>query len=1361
MLSTENPPPDPPCSSDQIPQLKSISDERVSDDNINQVDLLKSGLDDNHPLPKFSIRDYVFNTRGKDIKNHWPFSPKNLQLCLKHGIKDVLPPFQTLESVRNPPTVKSAAENISNSVAKSDHLSSNDAGQELALNIENNKSSGSEEDKECPSTTTSLSCSDVNSVRQIKTTNLKPEAENLVEKAEFAVPASNKVENNTENTVKKCKLIVKLSNIGEPKSNEELSVVSETMASKVCPVCKTFTSSSNTTLNAHIDQCLSSESTNKGAANSKVIKHRIKPRKTRLMVDIYATAQCCTLEDLDRRNGTNWASNLAFAVLDMEECAEEKNNRLSSANSEDKADEGAVYFDSNGTKLRILSKFSDLQSNANANDDFGSTKLVKRDKGSKLLSSKKKKVLVRSHKLQPDHSPEVNNGQEREFPPDEDEKEDSAQPSKPIDETKSNDFGMIKTWVGSKRTGLKKKNMERESRHPDKIIKNVRVKCSMPSLGDKFVKRASDTGFTMLSDDPLISTESLKRKEDSTYSSHDEYMEQPCLGKKAGFSSLQSRDGKKDHLVISQCNVKHSNKEGLSVHKRCINLPNGTENYVSSRTNKKMRSVSPTVHAVDAGSSFFSSRMSRHHRFSSGGKELRSLKKASLDHATLSGGKKLPSLRKNLLPARHASFSESKKSLERKHLEFKKPRQYCMSGSDEEAGDGSEIPRQDNRVEMLDENACQMEKAYGKSLKDKATVLKIRKKNGVFVNTGKEGDMASKRSNASPKSDSDGVEKNIDAYTGGNASAGTSNIIDAVKQVEIRDEFVCEPTPKISGGEAFMAFGEPLESLAGPSDAELISERYIKSYEEHQSEHQALGGDEQEVFCADKVGEDLVTSNAHMVEEINANEGNGDYFVDVDPIPIPGPPGSFLPSPGRMGSEELQGNSSLTTCRVHPSEDEHELIDMDSSDSPISATSFVSNPILLPHESQRDISEDRMDPIVESHVPLEQASPAYGKTHLDESRANSVSPEMSPDRFKNSQPCCCSRKEGVLQSGSLNYPESQLLKRRTMTSLPQDKQMGRDPNDKLYSFNFPEKAPTPEPKIVGANSLKRKTEPNFPTSGDCESPSTSKPILRLMGKNLMVMNKEGYLTPQSRLSPSSTVNDHPRLHSAADKTVSGGNIHCEHCSFDHTLSRGSQVFENVQMVQHVDMSSSDGSRIRANFGAPELSVHPSGVMLSSKSFGGSFSTSLEGREFNFDQLGSQITMQTPNGYQVDKVRTPDPSRGKHKEIIVIDDSPENEPSSAVKASTALGYDPRHVNPFHTYQTRCYPLYSGSQMVRNTNTQVPPSMITNENLVKWNRTPEGSRLLHPNSLTASSPSTGHLRSTFYFSPGYSLPANFTR
>ncbi|KAI3456734.1 hypothetical protein Pfo_013397 [Paulownia fortunei] len=1451
MLSTENPPPDLPCPC-EISQLKSSSsdnssDERASDNNQHQleVDLLKSGLDDNNPLPKFSIRDYVFNTRGKDIKNNWPFSQKNLRLCLKYGVKDVLPPFQSLDSVRNPSILNCVVENLSYSDVKLSELRDHRAGQKLAVAIENINSSGSEEDKDFPSTTTSQSCSDINSVPQIKSPYVELEAENLPrspkEKPEFEVRASNKVECNIQNPVKKCRLIVKLNNIAEPKSIEDLavntSVVSETMASKVCPVCKTFSSSSNTTLNAHIDQCLSGESTIKWTTNSKVIKHRIKARKTRLMVDIYETALHCTLEDLDRRNGTNWASNLGFPAQDLEACAEEENKTYSSVNIEDINEERAVYIDSNGTKLRILSKLRDLPSNSNASYDCGSCKLVKRDKGSKFLSSKKK-YLVQKEKLlnhsfygqgscspRPDHCPEamVNCGQQKDFPPEGYEDDDLTEPLIAYDQMKFDDLGMIKQWVGSKRTGLRKKiNLQHENQHPDKIIKNSRVRSGVSSLDDTLVNRNSASESLISSDEnPVLPTASHKRKENLLCNPHDGCMEQPCQRKRPGFSLLNSQDRRdqKNHLVFSKFNVKQSRKDSPSIHEHHMDPPSGTENHVSSTNNKKMGiNICP---ALINDSSFISSRMSQHHTLSSEGKEFASLGKTSLGHAISSGSKKFSSLRKKLLSVRHASVPESKKKLGRKHMEFENPRLHCTSGSDEEAVVAqSAIYRQDNLVETLGENAAQMEMASSKPLINRTRVLKIRKKRGGFVNTGK-GDRTLKGSGTSPESDSHSVGKNIDSFTVGNVPVDTSNDLE---EVEIQDEFVCEPTYKIADGEAFIAFSKSLDSafpgLPGPSNVECVSQHYSKAYEGHCQAELMLGG-EQEMFCADNVGKDLVTPNSHVVAEMDAGEAQRNYYVDVDPIPIPGPPGSFLPSPGRMGSEELQGNSSLTTCRIQSSEDEHEVVDMDSSDSPISAMSVVLNTVaarsdsvsvvnlsvqsLVQHETQCDISEDRVDPVVEGSTHFEQAASAERELNLHESRANVMLPEVSTREFQNFQPCCCSRKDGALQSGSLNYQESQLLRRRTMTSLSvlaQEKQMADDPKIKVHRFNLrsetlPEKEPTPEHEKNSANSplgyapalISHNSEAKFPACGDCESPSPSiaNPVLRLMGKNLMVVNKDENLSPQTRPTQSTMVIEHPAgLRLCVDNGYSTSNNQNEPHSLHHVLSRGPSIFDSMQTsmpAQHFDFNSSDGFKIPANFRPPQLSTHPSTIMLSSKSFGGSFTSSLKCHEYaggcNLipDQLGSKIRLDTQTTYDIEKVRTPvprhknaDSSGSNHKEIIVIDDSPDSEAGLAIKAthcevnmeaggssvgiaaSRALRRDSRRVNPFYSYQTRGYPLCTESPLFQNGNTHVPHSMGTNANLGKWNCTPEGSSVLHPNSVTASLPSTIHLRS--YFSPGFS-------
>ncbi|TKY50603.1 hypothetical protein E2542_SST22107 [Spatholobus suberectus] len=42
----------------------------------------------------FSIRQYVLASRHRSILRNWPFHEKHLQLCLKHGLKEALPPFR-------------------------------------------------------------------------------------------------------------------------------------------------------------------------------------------------------------------------------------------------------------------------------------------------------------------------------------------------------------------------------------------------------------------------------------------------------------------------------------------------------------------------------------------------------------------------------------------------------------------------------------------------------------------------------------------------------------------------------------------------------------------------------------------------------------------------------------------------------------------------------------------------------------------------------------------------------------------------------------------------------------------------------------------------------------------------------------------------------------------------------------------------------------------------------------------------------------------------------------------------------------------------------------------------------------------
>lgn len=310
-------------------------------------------------------------------------------------MKELLPPFQSVDNLRNQPFKKPVVENTSVDkqniiVSDGDYCRPSDyslpvssRNSELASESVNINSIRSEGDKAYPLATTSQSCSEIDSVPASRSSCL--------EFGTNILPESTKTRSNKVPSAKKCSLTVKLSSTAAQSTEEDTRTsnftISESMASKTCPVCKNFSSSSNTTLNAHIDQCLSSESTIKWTSNCEVSKHRMKPRKTRLMVDIYATALRCTLEDLDRRNGTTFAVYPSFPAEEMDGCADNKNENLDKT-----CDEGAVYIDANGTKLRILSKFNDGEAGCSrVFHDSAPKKFVKGDKGSKFLSTKKKK----------------------------------------------------------------------------------------------------------------------------------------------------------------------------------------------------------------------------------------------------------------------------------------------------------------------------------------------------------------------------------------------------------------------------------------------------------------------------------------------------------------------------------------------------------------------------------------------------------------------------------------------------------------------------------------------------------------------------------------------------------------------------------------------------------------------------------------------------------------------------------------------------------------------------------------------------------------------------------------------------------
>ncbi|KAG6472787.1 uncharacterized protein LOC122028873 isoform X1 [Zingiber officinale] len=407
MLSSIETPPDPSCSSD-LAALKSHekAPETIAFEEAERVEL------EENPTSKFSIRNYVLASRRRScIETSWPFSQQFLQICMKHGVKNLLPPFEPPDLVRSQCLRKSEQLIVEpEAEAEVDPIEPRNVGAiiwktsdirlESPLLLKEFDSNSSDPAIESTSEAeispldegtnsdeliqhdhdAELICSVADS------TEASPDFDSLVPRQ--------KLEKLQKPLEKKCRLKVKLGVISEINKEgntlDNSGSVSDPMASKICPVCKAFSSSSNTTLNAHIDQCLSMDSNVKGISGE-VPKIKAKQRKKRLMTEIYMTAPRATLEDLDRRNGTNWAVELALLATPTSGVANEtKRPKMSATECLENGNDSAVYVDSKGMKLGILSKI-----NEPAPDDLNMWKNAIAEPGNCILQRKKKDLALK------------------------------------------------------------------------------------------------------------------------------------------------------------------------------------------------------------------------------------------------------------------------------------------------------------------------------------------------------------------------------------------------------------------------------------------------------------------------------------------------------------------------------------------------------------------------------------------------------------------------------------------------------------------------------------------------------------------------------------------------------------------------------------------------------------------------------------------------------------------------------------------------------------------------------------------------------------------------------------------------------
>lgn len=422
------------------------------------------------PRPAFSIRDYAFDSRSKGIKRSWPFRPQSLELCLKRGVKDLLPPFEPPDLLRSKSFYTCTDFEQSAACSEADaFVGLVKITEDVLSNVNTtgiNFQSGQLADE-------SLGPSEYTPPEDRKTATNRggntnepghsneviqaDEEDNICTKAirqiEVARPPCRlkNLGSSCETSEKKGKLLVKSGSMKNIRQTKDVlsnsSSVLDPNASKTCPVCRVFSSTSNTTLNAHIDQCLYAVSNTELVVETVSVKPKVKQMKKQLMVDIYKTALPYTLEDLDKRNGTNWAVELSEPTVNKEVSKKNRSPKVVPSEARDAERDQDVYVDSNGIKIRILSK--SIGAPVVLRDDISLKKVAKHETG----KSMNKKFKVHGKKRN-----RLNHlkSQVGDIHDDTSEEELAMHTRKPTESTSCGGSETIRRWVCSKRSDITK-----------------------------------------------------------------------------------------------------------------------------------------------------------------------------------------------------------------------------------------------------------------------------------------------------------------------------------------------------------------------------------------------------------------------------------------------------------------------------------------------------------------------------------------------------------------------------------------------------------------------------------------------------------------------------------------------------------------------------------------------------------------------------------------------------------------------------------------------------------------------------------------------------------------------------------------
>lgn len=1065
----------------------------------------------------FSIRDSVFSARSKDIQVNWPFPQQYLQLCLNHGVEDLLPPFEHPELVRARSSrkvsefnqlkahVDSASEDV-DLVKEEDVGLSNLEPRDYKLETGQRFDQTDIESKDCaqfPASEGEVGFTAADSHDKKLCEVLKALGSNNIggENAPEGPPevvkptqTSKRSQISCEPSGRKCRLIVKLGvNQDSNRAEENIlnsTAASESMGSKTCPVCKTFSSTSNTTLNAHIDQCLSNESTSMRAV-AKLTKQNMKPRKKKLMVDIYATAPYCTLEDLDKRNGTNWAID-SILPPNSEILAESKRRRLNQISYNDDVEESAVYVDSNGRKLRIISKLNDVL----VPTAVKNSKPRKRIKDSKLgkssLISKKKCVAKSSEnlkfksqskkpctrKLYRDKIHEAVDGQghvenhERE--------ECLSQLLKSRDALKGISCGTLRQWACSKRTCLSKKLNETDSH------------------GDA-------NGF--VSQKPFI------RRNRST-------LVNSLLEKSHSHKLLELSEDSNASLGIQSTTCNFTDDRLNSEKSSFSQLIGGSSSVADDRTLKNTRSLENCISSPGGG-------------------------KVEIDATTTQTSLKLCDVLLMAKAKKHATLKSAVLGKPSLLMEEKTAVGYVKHPR-----------RRRNEKRSI----------FKKSLKGRCMV-EMREWDGELPF---DADKGYHNINNICPSKSNNQESPAEEFT---VSADTGITYSAEKAG--RDQ---SRSTHDDQSDSYLS----LEEHEGPvSETEVWIERAAP-----------ILCDDQEVNCAG-VGDERDTSS-QTTGDVNSFVGvdsfSNNQFMECLTCPSP------IQGPENPGLESFWENySSVTSSGHHLLKDPDDPLNRDTSASPISDNSTISPPPIgfpdLKYSEQVSLNNGRKPSFMDAmDVALSCSLPPVQRNKSE------ILPEKESAKVSDYEPGCCSPKESNYPGPTQRYQDSTNLK---LMSSNENNRLGICnslmicQDLRTYETVAPAFGMLMDPicsKYLD-DVVKSPSCSELGLAGSCsQTQTTSIPMLRLMGQNLMIANNgEDESVLLGRVPPASAENDQPNGNYSVPHGFSMGNVSSRdiHPLYHESSDGAVNVDQEVcNRLQNFDLGSSNSFRNCSNSSMP-------------------------------------------------------------------------------------------------------------------------------------------------------------------------------